>query len=1167
MVERERIDLVASRLNTVYADRVQIETVRWETDFYSSHQTFQDKIPPSTACDLVIGIFWQRLGTPLPDSYRMESGERYPSGTAYEILTAIDVRRKGERPDVYVFRKRPPETCTDADAQLKDLNGFFSRWFHTPDGQFLRAYHRFKTEDEFEDIVDRLLHNWIEENVPRDNSLIWPIETKGSPFRALQPFDAKHAAIYFGRDRKVTRAIEALQGVARPQQRPRSSPTSVPFLLVVGESGAGKSSLVRAGLAPRLTAPGVVPMVDLWRTAVARIGDDPSPFLTLAKALLVADDEIGGFGSALPELSDGGHASATELAALLAQGGKTGPRKRAPAVAPILQALRRVQDAEGLRRKTAQRLRANLLLLVDQLENVFATVTDGERAAFARLLFCLAATRRVWIVATLRADLYPRLITPGDFLALKDAGGVYDLAAPGDQELAEIVGKSAAAAGLTYETNAQTHERLDERLLHDAQGHNTLPLLQFALDGLFKERRVVDGETRLTFTAYEAMGGLAGAIDKSAEAALAALSKEDQSALPRLLRALAVPIHERKAAVAAHNLTVRTLPKAAATADPAVERLVNALVAARIVVTTKADGDPDAAGSLAIAHQRVFESWKRARDIAVEHADFFRIREEVERQHQQWLRSGGRSELLLAKGVPLAEAQKMLRDYGSELDRDTRSFIGASSRRAQRLNIALGAAAAIFAGIAVLASYFWYTANQNFLVATDTANKVVSSFTEQGLVNVKGISVGTVDKVLNAVNDAFAELWQTGPNDPTLQRSKANMYYEFGKNYENVADGHKQAVSMATLSLGIRKTLTQYDTFDGSAVAFAAKPADLWWELSQSFDLMGDLRRQEGNAADARGMFNGAQRLLGLLTKLPAAKSDWALLLSRVYTSLGDMDAADNLDAGAERYYALLLGNDAAFYAQHTDQVDWQRELSWAFSKLADLQMKRARQLTNDPATRQDMITQALDQYNGALCLRTIVVGATLDNTLTKRDLSFTLDRIAAVKRALADPVGEQEALFHSLQLRRELAAADPGNALYLGDLAVSLQSIGDSYASINAQTALAFYTADVDALQQLSSRSPNDDVLKRKLAAAQALANGTLDKIKDKSGLADVSWWKREVSTEEIAAARRLATGSDQPACLAKVNEAVAQASVPAVTGSVPSLAGMPKGAAPPKP
>ena len=141
-LERQRIDLVAERLTRAFAERLEFETIRWERKLYSSHAGFQAQIAEAAECDLVIAVFWSRLGTPLPlDFARMENGERYPSGTAYEVLTALEARKKGDRPDVYVFRKTAAvaDSTGKAKAQRKDLNAFFARWFQTPDGQFLRA--------------------------------------------------------------------------------------------------------------------------------------------------------------------------------------------------------------------------------------------------------------------------------------------------------------------------------------------------------------------------------------------------------------------------------------------------------------------------------------------------------------------------------------------------------------------------------------------------------------------------------------------------------------------------------------------------------------------------------------------------------------------------------------------------------------------------------------------------------------------------------------------------------------------------------------------------------------------------------------------------------------------------------------------------------------------
>src|SRR5580658_6190832 len=107
MVERRRVDNVVSRLNGEFAGVAQLKAIRWETEAYQAYSTFQDQIPRSTDCDLVIGILKWRLGTELPPDFneKLADGRPYPSGTAFELLTAIDKRQKGgPLPDIYVFR-------------------------------------------------------------------------------------------------------------------------------------------------------------------------------------------------------------------------------------------------------------------------------------------------------------------------------------------------------------------------------------------------------------------------------------------------------------------------------------------------------------------------------------------------------------------------------------------------------------------------------------------------------------------------------------------------------------------------------------------------------------------------------------------------------------------------------------------------------------------------------------------------------------------------------------------------------------------------------------------------------------------------------------------------------------------------------------------------------
>ena len=1184
VVERERIDLVAQRLNELFVDRVRIEPIRWENKFYTSESGFQNQIPPATGTDLVIAIFWSRLGTPLPEQFgRMENGERYPSGTAYEVLSAIDARRRSDRPDVYVFRKTEPFVASSEEekAQWKDLNAFFSRWFQAPDGQYLRAFHRFETADEFEHQIERLLRGWIAERVPRQRGLIWPIETQGSPFRGLLPFDARHAAIYFGRDRKVTRAIEQLQSVARAQSGIRSAPRNVPFLLIVGESGAGKSSLMRAGLAPRLTASGVVPAVDLWRTAIARIGDDANPFVTLAKALLVENDEKGGFGSALPELGDGGRRSAEQLAELLAQGGLIGPRKRAPAAPAIFAALAQVEAKERAARKTQRRLRANLLLLIDQLENIFSgNIADKERAAFARLVFALCATRRVWTVATVRSDIYPRLITPGDFLALKDAGGVYDLAAPSEPELVEIVHKSAAAAGLVYEKDERTGERLDERILRDAQGQNMLPLLQFALERLFEKREVVrtdeaaqgyaarteaHEEVRLTFDAYNKMKGLDGAIDQTAKAALDTLGPAEIRSLPRLLRCLAVPVHDRNVAAAASSgLTVRMVPRSEAVPDDASARLVKALIDARIIVATAAEQGDGAVGEdlIGIAHQRVFESWAVARKIIEEHRDFFRIRDEVENQRRRWEEKKRPGALLLAKGLPLAEAQQIVKKHGNELSPEIRAYVATSNRRAQRLNVFMGATAAVFAALFVASTILGLmtrsaqqTASANYQAAKGAIGNLVTVITEN-LRDTAGIEVETVQRVLKIVDETITKVQKVSVGDPELRVLRGQMLYQSGKAYQKKEDW-ADAFTAAKESLAIFSGLTHFEQRRTAPAAFASSPAPWRWQLSLSLELVGDLLREHKKFADARALFQEVLAIRLQLNRENPEDDAWALGISQVYTRMGDLDTGVDL-AAAQRNYENGMEIAARFFEGKPEDERWQHELGWAYAKIGDVSLKKG-DADSDPshaAVRAASYATALDAFDNSLCLRRRIADREKAKTEWTRDVTYTLDRVGAAKQRLKDPIGVELAYFESLYIRRDLAKKVPDNTLYLGDIGRSLDLIGDHYrAHDNPRSALAFYDAAADVRALAVARSPSDTRARKNAEEAHKKADEWRQKVKAAERDEDFSgnWWSKTVGdAEHDNETLWRAVNASAESCMDRVTASVRQILQPLTTATV---------------
>src|SRR6185312_5934182 len=315
--ERKRVVRVIERLNADFSGTIRIETVLWEDRFYSAHEGFQPQIRKSIDCDVVIAILRGRLGTPLsrefvaalPAEEQPADGASYASGTAYEILTAIAARKRGKNlPDIFVFRyPQAPLVALDSPhkAEIEDqwekLKSFAEQVFISTEGHFKGAYQTFRSTDDFEFKVEGALRQWLAEHVLKGRAVVWPIATRGSPFRGLKPFGARHADVFFGRGGDRVRARDQLNTAAE---------AGFSCLVIVGPSGAGKSSFARAGLLPWLVKPGAVSGVAVWRTVVMRPSDHADGAIaSLAGHLFdtaadIADEEHGR-PDALPELAQG----------------------------------------------------------------------------------------------------------------------------------------------------------------------------------------------------------------------------------------------------------------------------------------------------------------------------------------------------------------------------------------------------------------------------------------------------------------------------------------------------------------------------------------------------------------------------------------------------------------------------------------------------------------------------------------------------------------------------------------------------------------------------------------------------------------------------------------------------------------------------------------------
>ncbi len=291
-----------------------------------------------------------------------------------------------------------------------------------------------------------------------------------NPYKGLRSFAAGDAADFFGRERFIERLVVRLSRAGRAGR----------FVAVVGPSGSGKSSAVRAGLLPALRS-GAAPGSEDW--FLIEMVPGRHPFEQLETALLRV------------------------------------------AVHPPASLLEHLSGTDGLRRAADRVLPeddATLVVVVDQFEELFTQSTPEEAERFVAAL-CQAVDDehgRIRIVATLRADFYDR---PLRHRALGELirHGTEVLTPMSTEELERAIAGPAERVGVQCEPAL-----VAELVAAVVDRPSALPLLQYTLTELFERRT----GTTLTVAAYRDIGGVSGALADRAEALFAGLEADEQEA-------------------------------------------------------------------------------------------------------------------------------------------------------------------------------------------------------------------------------------------------------------------------------------------------------------------------------------------------------------------------------------------------------------------------------------------------------------------------------------------------------------------------------------------------------------------------------------------------------------------------------------------------------------
>lgn len=442
-----------------------------------------------------------------------------------------------------------------------------------------------------------------------------PVGNVENPYVGLRAFDDGDVDRFFGRERLVDELLARLAGTSIDSR----------CLFVVGPSGSGKSSIVRAGLIPALRS-GAAPGSHDWFTTTMVPGADPFESLEAALLRIAVNPPT----SLLNQLRDG-------------------PRG-------VLRGLRRCLPDDANR----------VVVVIDQFEEVFINSSQDDADAFLTALSVAVEdpTTPLRLVVTMRADYYHRPLEHVTFAPVvkRTAIEVTPLAA---DELERATTVPAEMLGIEFERG------LAARIVAEAVGQpSPLPLLQYTLSELFDRRRP-DSRT-LTTEAYEDIGGISGALSARAERLFAASDEPRRAAIRRMFGRLTSP-GERASDVR------RRAPVTDLGDEPSMVLVVEQFTVARLLtvdrdVTTR---EP----TVEVAHEALMREWPRLAGWLDDDRDLLRSVESIAIAATIWS-DGGRREADLYRGDRLADAVDLRLDHPDRFRPLDHGFIEAAQHQA-----------------------------------------------------------------------------------------------------------------------------------------------------------------------------------------------------------------------------------------------------------------------------------------------------------------------------------------------------------------------------------------------------------------------------------------------------------------------------------------------------
>ena len=848
------------------------------------------------------------------------------------------------------------------------------------------------------------------------------------PYPGFHSFEAEDAAIYFGRDNETRTVIEKLDA--------RRAQGGARLLMIIGASGSGKSSLLRAGVLPQLNR-----RKRDWVT-LPPIRPEKAPLEAVAKAIAEQTGRADNWRGWHDRL------------------------QRPDAANQVAELLKDLRIGESRA--------ATVLLPIDQFEEVFTVSSVAERAAFIALIATTLDRERdlpLMIIATGRSDVLEALIQAGD---LADLTETFPFPLMPLERVPRLIEGPASIAGINVEKG------LPDRIARDVESAEALPLLAQMLWLLY--RRGIP-QKKLTLADYEALGDaqrglnpIQNSVRLVADQAIEGLkpAEKERAALrdafvPHLVRIRLEDGKRVRQAARMSELPQESLP------------LVRALVQARLLTTRASDEGAGLGEALVeVTHEALFKAWPELdRWLTQEHSYLIDL-ERVRDAHDVWSRADADDKpKAYLHGLQLARSRDWLIRYPQRfIGRDIeplRAFIAESAAaddaarartaahevRARRMQQWLvrgaSAAAAVFAVLAFFALNAARDARRNLDLSINGMDALVSKISSE--LRDRIVSQDVIKRILAVIDAQFDELARAGGDNQRIKLSQAAMLSALVDNYIGLGD-MDAAKTRAQACIDIARPVLISSPKDLQVVA----------SLGQCFEKRGDVALWSSAFRDAAAAY---QSSIDLRRRVLAANPDDTtaqLNLSHVLNYYGfsivfsDVKSAIPVSIESLKMTARLTALDP-------NNPRWKRERMESLNLAA-----MALQYSNKQQG-------AISAYQKAGNLARSELKKDPGNATLQRFLSNLLDNLARDEGAIGEFSKAVDSLQDAIRMKRHLVDVDPENTVWQVEFIITLTALGDGQLALQKPNdALVSYMEANRSAQTLIKQDPKNSFWQQQL-------------------------------------------------------------------------------------